>query len=269
MLRKLLTNRPKIPVSKKNLKRFPQSPGVYLFLTAGKPIYIGKAVNLKSRVSSYFQKNLGVKTQTMVGSADSLSFIPVESELESLLLEAELIRKYQPIYNSVAKDDKHALYIKISKDTYPKVITARKIDNQDTLAFFGPFPSSGQVREVLRFLRKTFPYADHKPGKRKCLMAHIGLCAPCPSEIENKNPIQKKLLKRIYLKNIKMIRNVMSRNTNTVSKYLYKQMSKYAKAEKFEDAAKVREQIKRLEYILQPINPARGYLKNPNMIEDI
>lgn len=259
----------RVPINKASFLKVPQSPGVYLFQKAFKPNYIGKAVNLKARLLSYLQKNIGTKTRMMLVNSNSLSYILVNSELEALLLEAELIRHYQPKYNSVAKDDKHALYIKITNELYPRVLTARKIDAAEAQTFYGPFPSSTAVREVLRFLRRIFPYSDHKISKRRCLYGHLGLCNPCPSEIERKDPRQKTRLRKRYLTNIRMIKNVLSRKTDRVLVSLYKDMERLAKAEKFEQASAVREQINKLEYILQPINQADSFLENPNLLEDI
>jgi len=128
---------------------------------------VGKGINLKKRLESYFSLNLAPKTKNMVSEATGISFIRVTSELEALLLEAKLIKLMQPKYNFIAKDDKHALYIKISDDTFPRVITARKEGS------FGPFPSSYKVYSVLQTLRRIFPYADHKLGKKACIYNSI------------------------------------------------------------------------------------------------
>ena len=150
-------------MEKNIVKTLPETPGIYIFKAKRQPIYIGKAINLKRRVSSYFDLHLETKTSRMVGEVDKLGFIKVTSELEALLLEAKLINLYKPKYNSVAKDDKHPLFITITKDTYPRVITTRKNGS------YGPFPSSRAVYSVLRMLRKVFPYSEHKIGKRRCL----------------------------------------------------------------------------------------------------
>src|SRR6185503_8006331 len=132
-------------------KLLPQEAGVYIFWIRELPIYIGKAKNLKNRVGSYFNLRLALKTRQMVREADSLSYIQVSSELESLLLEAYLIRTVQPKYNFQAKDDKHPLYIKITDESYPRVLTARKeVLLEKNKAVFGPFPSSANVKLVLK-----------------------------------------------------------------------------------------------------------------------
>ena len=249
----------------------PETPGVYLFLQKGKPVYIGKAVNLKNRLRSYFSLKLAPKTARMIKEAQDLSLIKVTSELEALLLEAKLIQKYQPKYNSAAKDDKHPLYIRITKEGYPQVLTARKIEfKSGNLAGFGPFPSSRSVRSVLSMLRKIFPYAEHKVGRRPCLYSHIGLCHPCPSLVEREtNENVKKKLRLIYRKNIRRIKAVLSGRFKTVRAELLKEMVAKAKDEKFEEAQKLKEQISRLDYITQTATPTESFLENPNLTEDI
>ncbi len=249
----------------------PENSGVYLFRNADdKIIYVGKAINLKNRVKSYFVNSPLPKTAKMLIDARSLSFVLVNSDLESLLLEAFLIRSLQPKYNSVAKDDKHPLYIKITQEQYPRVITARKIENEDSSAFFGPFPSSNKVREVLRMLRRIFPYSDHKLGKRPCLYNEIGLCNPCPNLIENIKKVKiKAALKRKYHLNIKFIKQILFANFDKVSESLHRNMTKLSSEKKFEEAAVLRDQIEKLSYVTQTITPLSDYLKNPNLIEDI
>jgi len=251
--------------------KIPETPGVYVFWLKSKPLYIGKAINLKNRVKSYFSFSLAPKTKRMIEEAEEISYIKVTSEIEALLLEAKLIRKFQPRYNSAAKDDKHPLYIQITKEEYPRVVTARKIAAKEpSLAFYGPFPSSKSVRGVLKFLRRIFPYADHKLSKRPCLYSHIGLCNPCPSAIERQeNQNAKEKMKRIYKQNIIYIKAVLSGKFKKVKNDLYKEMLNLAKNEEFEKAAYIREQIRRLDYITQVQTPASAFLENPNLFEDI
>jgi excinuclease ABC subunit C len=258
-------------LDKKGRKSLPEAPGVYLFYKKETPIYIGKAVNLKRRVESYFLKDLAPKTAKMISEATSFSFIKVSSEIESLLLEAKLIRKKQPLYNVELKDDKHPLYIRITKEKYPRILTARKIDEKEkNKAFFGPFPSSGNVRSVLKMIRRIFPYATHLPSKKPCLYNQLDLCSPCPSEIENeKNEKIKKVLRKEYMYNINLIKKLLSGELVNVKNRLYKKMERLSKDKRFEQAAEVRDKIEKLDYITQPVTPVEKYLKNPNLLEDI
>jgi excinuclease ABC subunit C len=260
----------KIPLSADAVKKLPEGAGVYMFLKAAHPIYIGKAINLKRRVGSYFDFKLETKTAKMIREAKDLAYIKVGSELESLLLEAKLIRKYMPHYNIAAKDDKHPLYIKITKEAYPRIVTARKpAQNETNLAFFGPFPDSTSVRSVLKMLRKIFPYSDHKISNRGCIYSHIGLCEPCPSIIEMSEAFKKAGLRKKYLQNISLIKAVLSGKIANVKVELEKEMKVLADKEKYEDASGVLEKIRRLEYITQPQMPVEFYVKNPNLYEDI
>jgi excinuclease ABC subunit C len=267
----LLKSLSKNPIYPKVYNAFPESAGVYVFFKDNYPIYIGKAINLKRRVSSYFDLDLEGKTASMVNEAQELSYIQVGSELEALLLEAKLIKSYMPKYNIAAKDDKHPLYIQITKEKYPRVITARKIaENDKNIAFYGPFPSSKNVRSVLRMLRRIFPYSDHKLGKRGCLYSHIGLCYPCPNIIETTNDkLQMTNLQNQYLKNIKHIKSILDGNITKVRSNLVKEMEELSQNQNFEKAGLIRDQIQKLEYITRPQMPTEFYMQNPNLYEDI
>lgn len=262
----------KIKITPDTYKGIPETPGVYVFFKDKTPIYIGKAINLKRRVSSYFDLDLEIKTSKMVSEANYLSYIKVDSELESLLLEARLIRKYMPHYNVISKDDKHPLYIVITKEKYPRVITARKIDiNQGpTIAVFGPFPSTRNVYSVLRMLRRIFPFSDHKLGKRKCIYSHIGLCSPCPNEIDKlQNNEFKRDQESKYKTNIRSIKSILEGKINIVKKGLEKEMDTASSLENFETAISIRNQIERLEYITRPQIPTDYFMQNPNLYEDV
>ena len=199
----------KILFRKNQTSKLPETPGVYIFLDKNESIiYIGKAKNLKKRVFTYFSSNLGVKTSAMIGEACKLSYIRVSSELESLLLEAKLIKKYKPHYNLTQKDDKKPLYIKITNDKYPQVVTARKSQEHSEAgkkpkAFYGPFPSAGNVKAVLKMLKKIFKFSEHKIGRRPCIHSQIGLCDPCPNYVESlKDKVKAQELRSKYLYNV-------------------------------------------------------------------
>ncbi|AKM83559.1 hypothetical protein A2422_01675 [Candidatus Woesebacteria bacterium RIFOXYC1_FULL_31_51] len=254
----------KIKISKNSFKKIPETPGIYIFWKENFPIYIGKSVNLKNRLNSYLSLKLGPKTYEMVNESESVSYLKVFSELESLLLESNLIHNFKPKFNVISKDDKHALYIKITKGKYPQVLTSRKDGD------FGPFPSSGNVKIILKLIRKIFPFSEHKLGKRPCLYSHIGLCNPCPNFVESiKNEQEKDILIKSYKNNIKNIKLILSRKFNILRKTLEKKMITLSKEEKFEKASQVRDQIKALDYITQPKLSDDLYLKNPNLREDI
>jgi excinuclease ABC subunit C len=261
----------KFSKNRRILSKLPNTPGVYLFWDGAKVIYVGKAVNIKNRVSSYLSLDLAPKTRAMVAEANGLSFVRVESELEALLLESALIKKNQPRYNFAAKDDKHPLYIRITNEVYPRVLTARKIEEGDkNIAFYGPFPSSSSLREVLGMLRKAFPYSDHKLSRRPCILSHIGLCNPCPSIIAKEaDPKIKNVLKKSYFKNIRMLRMVLERRSKKAEEELMRTMNRLAQDERYEEAIKVRDQLIKLYYVTQKPTPAVEFLKNPNILVDL
>ena len=170
------------------LKTLPTKPGVYLHKNAqGKVIYVGKAVNLRSRVRSYFHKSAlqTEKTRRLVAEVADIEFIVADSELEALLLENTLIKKYQPRFNVRLKDDKRYPYIKVHwQDPFPKVTTTRRLQN-DGARYYGPYTAAWAAYQTLDLVRKIFPYltcnrAITGNDPRACLYYHIGRCAaPC------------------------------------------------------------------------------------------
>ena len=262
----------KIDDVRKELRKFvPKGPGVYIFFT-DKPIYIGKANSLLTRVLSYFGPNLEVKTLAMTTSARSLAFIKVNSEFEALLLEASLIRKYQPQYNIISKDDKHALYIAITKEEFPRILSVRKLltTSYKLLASFGPFPNSTNVNRVLKTLRRIFPYSDHKIGKRGCIYLHIGLCNPCPSVITGiKNQESRISERKKYLRNIRYLKSILSGHIDKVKSELNRDMAIFSKNQKYEEALESKKLIEKFEYITSPRIDSNMFLENPNLYDDM
>ena len=261
----------KIIFNDENILKTPELTGVYVFWSKRKPLYIGKSVNLKARIKSYKSLKLSLKTAKMISLADFFSYVVVSSEIEALLIEAKIVNTLQTPYNIQLKDDKHPLYIRITKDKFPMVLTARKINKSEpNLAFFGPFPSSVSVKKTLSLIRKVFPFSQHLPGRKVCIYSQMDLCKPCPSEIENENNMElKKKLISEYRTNIRLIGRFLDGNMNAVIKTLYKEMKVKVDLELFEDAAKIKSQIRAIEYITTPKYSVGAYLENPNFIEDV
>ena len=176
--------------------KLPDNPGVYIFRGPKRVIlYIGKATSLHTRVASYFRRDListrGPIIAGMIEAAKNVDFIETDSVLEALILEAQLIKKHQPPYNTKEKDNKSFNYVVITKEDFPRVTTMRGRE-MDELAnsrlglglksevkyLFGPFPQGGVLREALNIVRKIFPFRDKcKVGQGKpCFNAQIGLC---------------------------------------------------------------------------------------------
>ncbi|MGB0393168.1 MAG: GIY-YIG nuclease family protein, partial [Flavobacteriaceae bacterium] len=180
---------------KLQLKTLPESPGVYQYYDAkDKLLYIGKAKNLKKRVNSYFTKSHdNNRTRMLVKNISRVAHIVVSTEMDALLLENNLIKKYQPRYNVMLKDDKTYPWICIKKEPFPRVFTTRKLI-KDGADYFGPYTSMKTVRTLLELLRSLYPmrtcnYDLSAPkieaGKYKlCLEYHLGNCAgPCVGKI--------------------------------------------------------------------------------------
>jgi len=236
------------------------NPGVYLFLNKkGIVIYVGKAKNLKTRVASYFSSGkLSPKTAILVSEISKIKTVELDSEIESLLVEAYLIKKYKPKYNIKLINGKAYPLIRITiKDKYPKILTARKVDDKKSL-YFGPFPHTGAMRLVLKTIRKVFPYQSvlNHP-KKTCLYYHLGLC-PCPEVFGDAD----------YKNNIKHIIYFLKGETKKVLKDLMIQRNKASANEEYEIAEKIQKRINAIKIITSPSYKPFEYDLNPNLRED-
>ncbi len=243
----------------------PQEPGVYRFLgSKGEILYVGKAKNLKNRVSSYFTNHsLHPRTQLLVSQIKKIKIVIVESEFESLLLEAAFIKKYLPKYNAKLTDDKAYPLIRITaKYQFPAVLTARRPNDSNSL-YFGPYPDVKAMRMVLRTLRRIFPFQSvlNHP-KRICLYHHLGLC-PCPPVFTTDDS------RKQYKRTLKHIMNFLDGNTEKVVNDLEKERDEYSKEESFEKAAHVQKQIDSINIITHPTHKPFEYQTNPNLREDL
>jgi excinuclease ABC subunit C len=222
----------------------PDKPGVYEFIDpAGKVLYIGKAKNLKKRVTSYFSKNQSGKTTMMLRKAGNIRHIVVENESDALLLENNLIKKHQPRYNILLKDDKTFPWICIKKEPYPRVFSTRKVI-RDGSVYFGPYTSALMVRTLLTLIRQLYKLrscnlnltqSNITVGKFKvCLEYHIGNCkGPCVGYQTEED----------YDESIVQIKDILRGNIMTVTEHLKKRMAVYAEELRFEEAQMVKEKI--------------------------
>lgn len=254
----------KFKVEKSVLKKIPAKSGVYTFY-GDDILYIGKAKNLKNRLANYFSKNLERKTQKMISSAKHFSIRIVNSEIEALLLEAKLINKYKPKYNIQLKDDKTPLYIGITNEDFPRVLTLRQtqLKTHKLKKVYGPFLNASTPRKVLKLFRRIVPYSSHKVGKRECVYSQIGLCEPCPTKSSSKED------QKLYLKNIRKLQSLLNGNIKKVKSELQKDLEKLSKQEDFESAQLILNKIKQIDFVLQKHIEPIEYLKNPNLIEDL
>ena len=230
------------------LKSLPQVSGVYQYFDkSDRVIYVGKAKNLKKRVSSYFNKvHDNKKTTVLVKNIVRIEHIVVETEMDALLLENNLIKKYQPRYNVLLKDDKTYPWICIKKEPFPRVFYTRRVI-KDGSEYFGPYTNMKTVMTLLGLVRSLYPLRSCKfdlsedkvnTGKYKvCLEYHMGNClAPCTKQIEAE----------AYENNIKAIREIIKGNFKESIQGFKKQMDSYAAAMEFEKAQTVKEKIESL-----------------------
>jgi excinuclease ABC subunit C len=224
---------------KAKLEELPKEPGVYFHKDKkGDIIYVGKAAVLRNRVRQYFQtsRNRDPKTEALVAEIADIDWMVVDSEIEALFLEAELIRRYMPRYNILLRDDKALSYIRIDYDSqYPTVATTRR-PLDDGARYFGPYFSLTAVRQALKLLRKIFPYATRRIGgqKRATLHYHLGLD---PGLEEGKTSLHE------YRANLRKLMAVIEGKRKTIEKELERDMKRAAKRQDFELAAKLRNQL--------------------------
>ena len=226
----------------KKLQDLPREPGVYFHKSSdGEIIYVGKAAVLRNRVRQYFQKSRirDVKTDALVAEIVDTDWMVVESELEALFLEAEMIRRYMPRYNILLRDDKALSYIRVDYDSdYPTVETTRR-PLEDGARYFGPYFSLYNVREALKLLRRIFPYATRQVvgQKRVSLHYHLGLD---PGLENGKTSVEE------YRKNLRRLMAVIEGKKSNIIREVEKDMKRAAKAQRFEEAAKTRNQLRAL-----------------------
>jgi excinuclease ABC subunit C len=236
------------------LLHLPDKPGVYLMKDEpGRIIYVGKAINLKNRVRSYFQssRNHSPKVKSMVAKITSLEYIVTASEIEALILECNLIKKHHPKYNISLRDDKSYPYIKVTlKETFPRVYITRKVQ-KDGERYFGPYTNAGAVHDTLKLLRKLFPIRSCRKldSRRPCLEYHIKRClAPCSGKVDVAR----------YGSMIKAVCLFLEGRNADVIKGLRQRMEKAAEMLEFEQAAECRDQLTAVEKITEKQNIVTG-----------
>ncbi len=245
-----------------NKKDLPDAPGVYIFRGAHKKIlYIGKATSLKNRVRSYFSSDIGYVRSPLIArmvlEARDIDIEETDSVLEALILEANLIKKYQPPYNSKEKDDKSFNYVVITDEEIPRVLTVRgkdlpslKAESYKVKALYGPFPKGGQFKEAMKIIRKIFPYFDTKypitnslsksQEKQVRFNQSIGIFPGVPGE-----PIDAKA----YARTMRHLRLFLDGKKKRLLSSLERDMKQLAQKEQFEEAESRKRQIFALTHI--------------------
>ncbi len=232
--------------------KLPDGSGVYFFQKGKKILYVGKATSLKDRVKSYFNPDIvvtrGPRIIDMVEQATKVEFLATDSVLEAVMLESELIKKHQPIYNARDKDNKSFYYIIFTKEDFPRVLTVRgrelavSIDPETVKKSFGPFPSSTELKTALKIVRKIFPFRDKcLPSQNKaCFNYQIGLCPGVCVGVINKKE---------YNQTIKHLELFFHGKKKKLLALLEKEMKMCAKKRQFEKAQILKKKIFALKHI--------------------
>ena len=230
------------------IREFPESPGVYLMKKDNEIIYVGKAKNLKKRVSSYFNReHEDNKTRELVKKVEKIEYIICNSEIDALILENNLIKKHQPKYNILLKDEKTYPYVKISKELFPKlsIIRTTKSFEDKSANYFGPYPQG--IYGWMKVLKKTFPIRDcnrdmNKKYDRPCLKYHMKLCL---------GPCVYKDIEKEYTETLKELREFLKGDVKEVIKFYKNSMELSSENMDFEKAIQYREKIRDLEKLKQ------------------
>ncbi len=229
---------------KKKLAKLPTTPGVYFHKDAGgEIIYIGKAANLRNRVRQYFHPSTSLrarksdlKTEALISEIADTDWTEVETEVDALFLEAELVKRYLPRFNILLRDDKSQLFVRISyKSDYPTVTTVRR-PLDDGAEYFGPYFNGYAIKKALRYLRRAFPYAVSRPvnQKRVSLHYHLGLD---PGLEEGRTNLAD------YRANLRMLMQYLRGQRVAIVKEIEREMKRAAKVKDFEAAVKFRNQL--------------------------
>lgn len=210
-------------------------------------MYVGKAKNLKNRLRQYAKREDDrPQIDTLLAQTVTVKWQEQPSELDALLVEAELIKRYQPQYNILLKDDKSSLYICIGTDNFPKIFTARKpeiLRSQEKLTTFGPFQSGYKVRQVLEIGRRIFKWCDHPHTGRPCFYYHLDLCSgACTGKIASEE----------YEEMIISVKKFLRGKTSELIKDFKDQILLHSEAKEFEKAQRLKEQVEALVVVTSP-----------------
>ena len=250
---------------KENLKKLPETPGVYMHKDKlGNVIYVGKAVNLKRRVSSYFVNSAShsSKVRSMVKNIEEFEYITCKTEMEALILECNLIKKYEPKYNMLLRDDKTYPYIKLTmNEDYPRLLKTRLV-KKDGARYFGPYSDVAAVNRALELLNKLFKLkrcsaTSFPEGFKPCLNYHIGECRGiCTGLVDREE----------YMKDIERLTDLLNGKDKSLENELKEQMKEASENLEFEKAAVLRDQIEALKALrnIQRVTMVNG--KDQDMV---
>lgn len=249
------------------VQRLPHRPGVYLFKDKNDEIiYVGKALNLRNRVRSYFQKPAGSspRLKLLVDNIYCFSFIVTDSEAEAFMLESNLIKEHSPRYNVQFKDDKHYPYLRLTTEVpFPRLEVARRVDRKGS-RYFGPYSKAGAMRDIMRLIKKIFPLrscrqqlADGEAKGRPCLNYQIKRClAPCRGNVSSQE----------YSRVVEQVALFLEGRQSYLLKKIEKEMHAAAKEMEFEKAARLRDQYFSLQRLMERQKAVTADLKDRDII---
>jgi len=235
-------------ISIKNISKLPKTAGVYCFQKEKDIIYIGKAINIRGRAKQH---------QELLGLAEQLGYIKTDSEIDALILEARLIKQYQPKYNTAWRDDKNYFYVVVTKEAFPQIsITHQPKNDRGRASIIGPFVDGRALKETLKILRKVFPYRTCKnlpEHEHACLWYQLRRCpAPCifQSKLAREIDRGRASIKKECQRNVKNLIITLKDGRTAILKKLKKEMAVLSKKQEFEQASRVRDQIESLKKVL-------------------
>jgi len=241
-------------IKKEDIKKLPEVPGVYVFKKGKQFLYIGKAINIRKRVKNHFQQP-GFRDNMFLKETEKIGYIKTGSEIEALILEARLIKKYSPRFNVLWKDDKNYFFVVETREDFPRIfITHQPTKSAEPNKCIGPFVEGKALKNTLKTLRKVFPYRScRKLPKTPCLWYQLNRCpAPCllQSNLAKQIPNLETKIKKECQQNTKNLINILEGKKETVARNLKKKMKEEAKKQNFRSAARIKGQIETLERVL-------------------
>lgn len=261
------------------IEKLPAGTGVYCFSNGKEILYLGKAANIKERVKNHFQQP-NYRDSLFINKVRKVGYLITDSEIEALLLEAKLIKKYQPKYNVAWKDDKNYFYVGITKENYPRIFITHQIQNskgksqnynpKSKIIYVGPFVDGTALKQTLKVLRKVFPYRScNKIPKHPCLWHQLARCpAPCLLKTNLGQQIVQDRISDVKIecqRNMKNLIKILQGEKGQTLKDLKKEMKAASDSQNYEKAARIRDKITSLEKV---ISHARVFEPPLEIVED-
>lgn len=238
-----------LPLENLQIEKIPRSPGLYFFIGAkNEVLYVGKAANLRERLRSYFPASVSEKIWRLRQESKKLKVLALDSEIDALLKEANFIKKNRPKYNVLLRDDKNYFFAGFTKEEFPRIFLTHQPSQSRNLEYLGPYVSGRAIKVTLRLIRRAFPYCTCRtPHARICIQSQLGLC---PGYCCQTSRIASESEKREYDAHIADIRKVLTGKHHVLQKELCSALHSYSQQRRFEEAAKIRDQILGLKRVM-------------------